>query len=390
MAQLNEVSLFKNVAIKALYEGIVAELVNCQPENHSSEIAVQEEEDGCCLPAEKKRKMDETVDASSPSTTSLTSSLYSSHRREHLVEEIRTRLSEYLVSSYCYVRHQLVKRFFNTVTVTGWSGDIILSFLDCLLDDTFTEWAFIRIVLQDKHPLAVIDPVKLLGVLASRSPLIHTLQLNFGLPGRSVPLDPIVGQMLASFKNLNSLSLSLNWKTTDRSCLLFFEALGDSCPNLITLELFGHLPFGIQQVLALMLGKKRELLPQHFLEDIGGEEALAELQFTPESLTPICNSLKNIRHMNPDGCLNRVFCSSAATAAPSFILRHFPQLKTWDNSREDFANIGIVVQLLHQQQQQWTTGKRSFKRQSRTSIELGLIQWRMTVPFSGIYYLLAL
>ena len=61
-------SLLKDLAMKALFEGIITELVNC-PQYHSSEIAVQEdeEEDDSFPPAEKKRKMEQTVDASSSS-----------------------------------------------------------------------------------------------------------------------------------------------------------------------------------------------------------------------------------------------------------------------------------------------------------------------------------
>jgi len=382
MSELNQVLPLKELATEALFEGIVAELVSC-PSNQTGEIAVQEEEDSC-LPAEKKRKMDETVDAySSSSPTSLTSSIYSSHRREHLVEQIRTRLSEYLVSSYSHVRHQLVQRFLDTVTVTGWSHhyhDIILSFLDCLLDDTFTKCHFIEKVEEEKHPFALINPEKLFKVLASRSPLIHKLKLCFGLPGRSVPFKPIIGQMLATFKNLTNLSL--DWKTTDRSCLLFFEALGDSCPNLNTLKLLGHLPFGIQQVLALMLGKKRELLPRDFLDEIGGEDALAEVQFAPESLTPICHSLKNIKHIFSGGCLNPVFCSSAASLA--FILRHIPQLQTWIDPGQEFKVLGTSIQLLHKQQQLASSTNLNQQVTTKISEELGLIQWRLNVPFSGI------
>ena len=310
------------------------------------------------------------------SSSSSPSSLYSSSSREALVGEIRTRLSEYLVSSYSHVRHQLVQRLLCNVTDAGWSADIILSFLDCLLDESFTSCGFIGKEDQNDHPFALVDSVKLLKVLGHRSPLIHTLELTFGLPKKSVPFKPIIGQMLAAFKNLTSLSL--DWKTTDRSCLLFFEALGDSCPNLITLELLGHLPFGIQQIIALMLGKKRELLPQHFMEEIGGEDALAELQFTPESVTPICNSLKHLKHINSDGCLNRVFCSSASTVA--FILRHFRQLEKWEDSKQTVGILSAVVQLLHQQ---FMAPGCSYNQQQTMTKTSGLIQWTMAVPFSG-------
>ena len=100
------------------------------------------------------------------------------------------------------------------------------------------------------------------------------------------------------------------------------------------------------------------IIQSNHWSDVGSIQELYQPVACPESLAPICNSLKNIKHINSNDCLNRVYCSSAASVA--FILLR--------------------------QQQQFTTFKRSFKRQSRMSVELGLIQWRMNVPFSGIYY----
>ena len=359
-------SVLKKQSVKALFEGIVAELVSCLPDKSDNRIKVLQEDSR--PPAEKKRKVE-------PPENTLSSSLYSSRNREHLVAKIRTRLSEYLVSYYCHVRHQLIQRFLSSLTGSGWSADIILSFLDCLLDETFTKFHLSgKEDEKDKHPLALVDPVKFLKVFACRSPLIEKLKLCCGQPGRSVPFKPIIGQMLAVFKNLTHLSL--DWKTTDRSCLLFFAALGDSCPKLITLELLGDLPFGIQQVLALVLGKKLQMLPLHFLEEVGGEDVLAELQFTPESLTPICNSLKTIKHNISNGCFNPIFCSSVASMA--FILRHFGQLEIWEDSRQDFGILGTVIELLHQQ---FIAPSCSHNQQTMTETS-GLIQWTMAVPFS--------
>ena len=368
-------TLLKDLLIKSHIKGIVAEFIRNESDNSST----QEESP----PSKKKRKMEQSANASesSPASSPSVSSLHS-NSRENYVEGIRIRLGDNLVGSSFQIRHQLVQRFLSEVTDnTGWSSDTILSFLDSILDETFSKLDFIAKEEEDYHPLALVDPVKLLKVFARRSPLINKLKLCFGLPRRSVPFKPIIGQMLAAFKNLTSLSL--DWKTTDRSCLLFFTALGDSCPKLITLKLLGDLPFGIQQVLALMLGKKRELLPQDFLEEIGGEESLAEVQFAPESLTPICHSLKSIEHINSGDCLNTAFCSIAASVA--FILRHFRQLQTWEDSKQDAKILGAVVQLLHQQQQRWAVGIKSSKQQSRMSIQLGLIQWAVNVPFSGIF-----
>jgi len=239
-------TLLKDLLIKSHIKGIVAEFIG----NERDSSSTQEESP----PSKKKRKMEQSASESSPASSPSVSSLHS-NSRENYVEEIRIRLIDNLVGSSCQIRHKLLQRFLSEVTDgTGWSSDTILSFLDSILNETFSKLDLIAKEEEDYHPLALVDPLKLLKVFARNSPLINKLKLCFGLPRRSVPFKPIIGQMFAVFKNLTSLSL--DWKTTDRSCLLFFTALGDSCPKLITLKLLGHLPFGIQQVLALMLGKK--------------------------------------------------------------------------------------------------------------------------------------
>ena len=146
----NQVSILKELSVEALYGGIVSKLVSCPPD---SEIVYQEV-DSSIPPAEEKRKMKQSENASSSSSPS---SLYSSSSREALVGEIRTRLSEYLVSSYSHVRHHLVKRFLSNITAGAeWPDDIILSFLDCLLDLSFTNCGLIGKEEQDKHPFALV------------------------------------------------------------------------------------------------------------------------------------------------------------------------------------------------------------------------------------------
>ena len=110
---------WKNSQLKPfLFFLILAELVFCLPDKIDSQIEVHQEDSRPL--AEKKRKVEQSL-------STISSSLYSSRNREYLVAEIRTRLSEYLVSFYCHMRHHLVQRFLSTSSVV----------LDVLLTSSF-------------------------------------------------------------------------------------------------------------------------------------------------------------------------------------------------------------------------------------------------------------
>ena len=64
--------------------------------------------------------------------------------------------------------------------------------------------------------------------------------------------------------------------------------MGHSPPQLTTLCL-QKIPFGADQSLALVFGNKTTLLPPKFLKDFDG---LMDIQFSPESVSPIFSSLR--------------------------------------------------------------------------------------------------
>ena len=101
-------------------------------------------------------------------------------------------------------------------------------------------------------------------------------------------MDQRFGLLLGKLTHLTSLTLSCEIKG---KCLDFFSCLGQSCPQLASLCLDEDWPFDVDQVLALVLGSKRALLPLEFPKDAN---KLADVQFSSESLNPICNSLKTL------------------------------------------------------------------------------------------------
>lgn len=148
-------------------------------------------EDSLTPPAAKQKKTLEVYSTAADVniSCSLPSITYALSSRGRLVEQIRTKLSEYLVSSYSHVRHELVKRFLSSIiTVYEWSADVVLAFLDFLLDETFSK-SSLNEAGEDQlkiYPLALINCVKMFKACGSHSPLIQELeQLRFGLPEKS-------------------------------------------------------------------------------------------------------------------------------------------------------------------------------------------------------------
>ena len=108
-----------------------------------------------------------------------------------------------------------------------------------------------------------------------------------------------------------------------------------------------------------------------------------DLQFTSESISPICNTLKelHIRCYNDDPVLPE-----------AFILRHFRQLERLKCSFthlcgaiSEFKDI-VLPAVLHLHQQQ--SARRSSRQQQinahkKSSEKLGSIEWTVQSPFIG-------
>ena len=253
--------------------------------------------------------------------------------RNEIVENnnnIRKKL--FNVGTYSPMRQKLVDFFVNQLPsfgdVVDHQHDLCLAFYNCVLNESFTHFDNICTA---GHPLERIDPANLLQVIGKHSPYIETLKLQFYFPQRSLRLNTNFCQTLSKLEHLTSLTLS--WNARGDDCYPFHEALGESCPKLKNLQLCGNLfPFGTNQLLALILGKKRSLLPRELFNIIAIDPAVAHFQFSRESLTPICSSLERFK----TGFGRGIF-SAADTVA--FIFRHFSQLKEWNPCNDIPVNI---------------------------------------------------
>ena len=302
-----------DLAVEPVYEEIMAKLV-C--------ILNTEKDDNSQGPsAKKKNKEDKTTD-----------NLIESEINE-AVTNIRKKLHQ--VGTCSKMRQKLVELFINKFSSRF--GDevnyqICLTFFDCVLNESFKNLKLIADT--PGHPLERIDPEELLLVICKHSPNIENLKLNFYSPDRAVLFNSNFCQLLSKLEYLTSLTLS--WNATGENCLPFFESLGESCPRLTRLQLGGDFCFGINQLLAVMLGRRRSLVPQELLDKIAVFPTLAHLRFTQESLTPICSSLQRFKcGFKPN------FFSSSATVA--FVYRHFCQLQEWEHCYEPAFYLGSYM-----------------------------------------------
>ena len=359
-------SLFP-LATKAILQGMVIKL----KASHQVQAQVKKEKP----PAKKKRKVDSVDTSDSPS----------------VVEDIRGNLNEYLVSWYSKVRPEIVDQFIamycynRQQTNPCFDEQLYLDFFDSILDHTFTSWtptgSLTEIVTRDGNvtklfPFHVTDPIRLLQIITSRSPLIKNLDFSIcicQLAQQAEPVGKSFATLLGILANLTSLTLSFG---TNYKCLDFFSSLGQSCPQLTNLTL-GEVPFGTDQILALMLVPKRALLPPDFPKHA---EKLMDLQFTSESISPICNTLKELH----------ISCYKNPVLPVAFILRHFRQLERFKCSfthlcgRISESNDIIVAAVLHLHQQQ--SARRSSRQKlinKKSSEELGFIEWTVQSPFIG-------
>ena len=105
-------------------------------------------------------------------------------------------------------------------------------------------------------------------------------------------MEPILSECLSSFTNLTKLDIA--WSTTS-DCIPFFTHIGISCPKLkyLALSFNYHLTLEKDQVLALVLGNRAELLSQPIKDKMFGDGSnLQHIQFT--QITPICHSLEHL------------------------------------------------------------------------------------------------
>ena len=289
---------------------------------------------------------------------------------------VKAQLDEYLVSWYSHLRPQLIEHFIHNnykdyESHSHFWSHVCLSFFESVLDQSFTSLN-LTAVKQDSL-LCLSNPTQLLEIITRCSPLLQELNFTFCSPEEAPAVDQRFGLPLGTLTHLTSLTLL--FQTTGK-CLDFFTSLGQSCPQLVTLRV-GKVPFGVEQVLALVLGSKRALLPPAFPKDV---EKLADVQFSPNSVSPICNSLKKL-------CFD---CDDDEPCSTIFLLRHIKNMQIWKNcwcERQEETQI-ILKWLQKKSARKSPRLLQKMKTTTASSSEdmMSSIQWTYDSPFSGMAY----
>ena len=163
-------------------------------------------------------------------------------------------------------------------------------FLDCVLDESFTE-------LEVNVPVDVDvknENWDLIQVIANHCPFLSSLKFNISKPIASEEMGEAFAQSFLRLKNLTSLTITD--LTDDDFCIPFLENLGNSCPKLTHLTikskfLFGgdeSYAFGYDFIMALVVGKNAQLLPDF------SELDMNKAHFHVDLLSPISSSLKHL------------------------------------------------------------------------------------------------
>ena len=349
-------SLFE-LAFVAVYHHVVGQL-----ESQLHLTTVNEGVD--TRPPKKKKK----VDCSRVETKKLNSAA-----------TVKAQLDEYLVSWYSHLRPRLIQRFIHNYCInhgglitTDFHTKLHLSFFDSLLDQSVT--IFDLTAVRKDYLFRLEDPTQLLEVITKRSPLLRTLNLTFFSHVEAPLVDKRFGQLLGKLTHLTSLTLSFE---STSLCLDFFSSLGECCPQLSSLHL-GKIPFGTDQVLALVLGGKQVLLPPEFPKQT---EILADVQFSPESVSPICNSLKKI-------CYGYEEDKPCPVPPVIFLLRHIKHLQMWKNGcGKRCGDARIILKWLQKKSARKSSRLLQNNKTATISTEgNGSIQWTLDAPFNGIAY----
>jgi len=248
---------------------------------------------------------------------------------------VRSRLNHHLIGIMNDdIRKKLICEFNRNFYDADQKSDI-WAFLDCVLDNSFTELDT-HVVFPKTEPNE-----KFVHSICNHSPSIEVLKLNFEMVGKSTPiekLNPIVAS-LSSLVNLTSLSLYLLHKH-HRELLNY---IGISCPRLQHFCITG---FRIlkKDILALMLGETLKQFPD---KEMVEEENDVNLKISTEYLSPFCFTLQHLQLEDLEEKKKiRKSCefSGLYPASVALLLRHMPNLRRIDHSS---SSVSSAVKLLY-------------------------------------------
>ena len=249
---------------------------------------------------------------------------------------VRSRLNHHLIGIMNDdIRKKLICEFNQNFYDTDQKSDIWV-FLDCVLDNSFTELDT-HVVFPKAEPNE-----KIVHSICNHSPSMEGLKLKFEMVEKSTPIDklyPIISS-LSSLTNLTSLSL-YHLNKHHRALL---DCVGISCPRLRHFCITG---FRIlkKDMLALMLGQTLNRFPDREMVE---EENDVNLKILPEYLSPFCFTLQHLQleELEEKKKFRKSYeFSGLYPASVALLLRHMPNLRRIDHSS---SSVSSAVKLLHQ------------------------------------------
>jgi uncharacterized tellurite resistance protein B-like protein len=328
------VARLEEIAFKACYREILSNLLLCPEHSQPHNVSMY----------------------SYSSLISLNPFLTSSNVRTF----VRSRLNYHLIGIMNdEIRKKLVSEFNETFKSAEQKPDIWV-FLDCVLDNSFTE-------LETWVASPKAEPKeKLVHTICNRSPSIEILKLNFEMVGKSKLLMDKLQPIISSLSTLTHLtSLSLYHLNKRHRGLL--NCIGTSCPKLHHLCITGFL-ITDKDILALMLGEKLNQFPDGEKVE---ENIDINLKIRPEVLSPFCFTLQHLQlhhlmeekqrfkkicefftlhHLSNLEDLEekekfKKNCAELYSASVALLLRHMPNLRRIDQIR---SSVCSAIKLLHQ------------------------------------------
>ena len=248
-------------------------------------------------------------------------------------------------------------------------------FLDCVLDSTFQE-----LETHISFPKSEPNP-KLITTIASRSPHLKKLKIDFKLMKKELPVEKLIPVVtsLNSLHHLTSLSL-FNLEEESHSPILKF--LGKSCPLLSHLSICGFL-ITKKDVLSIMLG---DLVDHLFIDNIEKpwmeDAVLQSFQVPAELLAPFCSTLRHLE-------LENVHWDSFSARYYSpvvFLLRNLPLLEKLNGKNTSMA-VKILQNTRLEAHTEFEKILREASSRSSASVQLNIEHNRLIRPFSGILLL---
>ena len=279
---------------------------------------------------------------------------------ESAVAVIKAQLDAYLVGTFSPSRYSMWWMFLNSIFQQESDCAVDLySFLDCIIDSNFKTLNFFPIRLPNEAVATngQFYLTKVVELLAKRSPDLNSLWIKLHQDWQlTSDMQIAYSKSFSGLKNLTVLHLSRLSMSDD--CIPFFTHLGNSCPNLKSLQLIQQTQnIGMKQLLALVLGEEVDQFIQNFItEQEEPENNIHLLQFPDFIATSICGSLIKLEIFYNDQGSELDFSSKAHASAMAFLLRNMSNLETLEVSYSaspiifSSSHLGVSrgIQLLHE------------------------------------------